>query len=356
MRTVKLTTGNLIFQNSQKLNELTDFGSRMNLKRGFLFISKVLGKHIPTKPSLMTQNFQELANLIKDRIDDQPTLIIGFAETATALGHGVFENLNCSNCEYIHTTRYQTSKDRLVEFMEEHSHAPSHILYKPKTEVSEIRNIILIDDEISTGKTVVNIVAELKKVFPNVKKYSVASMLNWSNLQNSDIDFFSIYSGKFEFIKNRYEIPKNLISETRNPKNIDQIIPNNFGRFGIQQKLDFDFEQILNDIQIDGKTVVIGTGEFMYPPYLLAKYLEAKGVDVYFQATTRSPINIDGIINSKISFKDNYFEEIDNFLYNLSDIQYHKIILCYETKTLPENFLLKSILEDEGFSVEEIYF
>jgi len=102
--------------------------------------------------------------------------------------------------------------------------------------------------------------------------------------------------------------------------------------------------------------LIVGTGEFMYPPYLLAKYLEDKGVEIYFQATTRSPINIDGIIDSKISFKDNYFEDIDNFLYNLIDLGYEKIVLCYETQTLPNNFMLKSILENEGFSVEEIYF
>ena len=356
MRQIELKTGTLKFQDSKELDSLIDFGSRMNLKRGFLFVSKVLGKHIPTKPSLMNQNFKNLANLIKNKIDNQPTLIIGFAETATALGQGVFENLDCENCEYIHTTRYQTSKNRLIEFMEEHSHAPSHILYKPHLDPNYVKNIILVDDEISTGKTAINIVIELKKVFPNVEKYSVVSMLNWSNLKLPDIEFHSLYSGSFEFIKKDYSVPKNLVSQNSGSKNIDDVIPYNFGRFGVQKDLNLNFDKLLKDVEITGRTLIVGTGEFMYPPYLLAKYLEDKGVEIYFQATTRSPINIDGIIDSKISFKDNYFEDIDNFLYNLIDLGYEKIVLCYETQTLPNNFMLKSILENEGFSVEEIYF
>ena len=138
-------------------------------------------------------------------------------------------------------------------------------------------------------------------------------------------------------------------------KNLDDIIPYNFGRYGIQ-KLNLDFSNYVRLENLQNKKVlVLGTAEFMYPPYLLAKYLEEKGIDCYFQATTRSPANIDGVISTKFSFKDNYFEEIDNFLYNVSDREYDKVFLCYETTKIPQSFNLKEQLS-EYFDIEEIYF
>ncbi len=92
----------------------------------------------------------------------------------------------------------------------------------------------------------------------------------------------------------------------------------------------------------------------MYPPYLLAKYLEENGIESYFQATTRSPVNIDGAITSKLSFKDNYFEEIDNFLYNVIDREYDKVLICYETIQVPQSCDLKDKLTT-FFDVEEIF-
>lgn len=356
MKSISLKTGILEIPNSTKLEELTGFSSRMNLKRGFLFVSKVLGKHIPTKPSIMQNNFKELANLVENKDDLGETLVIGFAETATALGQGVFEALNLKNATYIQTTRYNTSKKRLIEFMEEHSHAPSHILYKPEISINSIKSIILVDDEISTGKSVLNIVAELKEVFPDVKKYQVLSMLNWSSIKSDEIEFSALFTGNFNFKKNGYTVPKNLISETKNPKNLDEIIPDNFGRFGVNKKLYFDFKSMLENIAIPKTVLVLGTGEFMYPPFLLAQYLENLNIDVKFQATTRSPINIDGMIESKISFQDNYFENIDNFLYNIKSKEYEKILICYETKMVNKDFKLRIILEKLGFFIEEIYF
>jgi adenine/guanine phosphoribosyltransferase-like PRPP-binding protein len=355
---VELKTGVLQIENfTSDLDSLIDFGSRMNQKRGFLFVSKVLGKHLPTSPVAMRENFKKLSDLIIKNVDlDKPTLFIGFAETATALGQGVFEELDLSNSLYLHTTRYRTSEEILVEFKEEHSHAPSHILYKPDFPLYKIENIVLIDDEISTGKTTLNIVKELKTLFPNSKYFSV-SMLDWSQIESDEVKFLSLYSGKFSFKKGEYSVPKKLVSERNEPKNLDSILNTNFGRYGVRGKLDIDFSGFVDYKEFHGQTIlIVGTSEFMFVPYLLSKYLSEKGIDVYFQATTRSPINIDGVIENKISFKDNYFEEIDNFLYNVIDMSYEQIIICYETSELPKSFQLRKILEAENYLVKELMF
>ena len=43
------------------LNDLFDIAERHNPKRAFLFVSKVLGRHIPVPPSTMRQAYQRLA-------------------------------------------------------------------------------------------------------------------------------------------------------------------------------------------------------------------------------------------------------------------------------------------------------
>ncbi len=355
---VALQTGTLEVQKSELLDSLVDYGSRINKKRGFLFVSKVLGKHLPTKPSLMYETYNSLASLIPH--SDEPTLYIGFAETATALGQGVFEMSDSSNSFYIHSTRFQTSSPLFFSFFEEHCHAPSHMFYAPKDEklqklLQKITRVILIDDEVSTGNTANNLVNELKKVLPKVKKYYLLTILNWAKKSYDNFEYLSLYKGSFEFSSKQMDFSNAIISEPLKVENLDSIIPYNFARYGVE-KLLLNFKDLVDVSSLkDKKVLVLGTAEFMYPPYLLAKYLEDEGINTYFQATTRSPVNVDGAITSKVAFKDNYFEEIDNFLYNVIDRNYDKILLCYETTSLPKSYLLKELLEDK-FSVEELFF
>ncbi|MDQ7046942.1 MAG: phosphoribosyltransferase domain-containing protein [Sulfurovum sp.] len=354
---ITLKTGILEIESNETLKELVDYGSRINKKRGFLFVSKVLGKHLPTRPSTMQKTYQELSSLIP--ASDEPTLFIGFAETATALGQGVFEEANLPNSFYIHSTRFQTSQKIFFSFFEEHCHAPSHIFYTPKDielrdMLSKITRVILIDDEVSTGNTANNLVKELKKVLPLAKEYYLLTILNWTSTTYENFEYLSLHKGTFNFIPKEMDFVSTVISEPKEVKNLDKIIPYNFGRYGVK-KLDLDFSKYLKIEELKKlKVLVLGTAEFMYPPYLLAKYLEDNYIESYFQASTRSPVNIDGAITSKLYFKDNYFEEIDNFLYNVSDRVYDKVFLCYETTKLPQNFDLKKQLS-KYFDVEEIF-
>jgi len=357
---ISLKTGLLKVEQSQVLERLVDYSSRINEKRGFFFVSKVLGKHIPSKPSVMEGIYKELASLIPK--SDKVTLFVGFAEAATALGQGVFEALDIKNSFYMHSTRFKTSHEVLLSFQEEHSHAPSHIFYAPKEEalqkmLKQIRRIVLIDDEVTTGNTANNLIDAFKKILPQVSDYALVSILDWTTEKYSNFDIYSLYKGHFKFEKNNHDFQSIIKSEAKDISSLEAIIPYNFARYGIK-KLDIN-KKIKKYINVETlnsrKVLVLGTAEFMYPPYLLAKYLEASGIETYFQATTRSPINIDGIISSKMAFKDNYFENIDNFLYNVIDREYDKVIICYETTAVPQNFDLKEQLENK-FDTQEIFF
>jgi len=370
MVNMTLKTGVLNVSYDQTLANLTGFGSRINPKRGYIFVSKVLGKHIPAKPSTMKEVYHSLAQKTKHQlIQDKPTVVIGFAETATALGHGVFESLRddfgIKEIFYIHSTRFSTTEDKFLEFYEEHCHAPSHIIYKPRDEylrdlLYDVGNVILVDDEVSTGKTVNNLINEIKHRLPAVTNYLLVTILNWVQTTDNAFKSVSLYKGQFDFAWSYQGERINddcVISEPEEEVILDEIIPYNFGRHGINRLHSIIESTIDIDALRDKRVLVLGTAEFMYPPYLFALSLENSGIDVYFQATTRSPINVDGDIESKLQFSDNYFENIDNFLYNVDDKSYDKIFICFETTQKPKNFKLKEILNHHGFKdVEELYF
>lgn len=196
------------------IDNLFLMAARKNTKRGFLFVSKILGKHIPVHPlipllgggalasryaSVMYQqrDFEEHCDFSKaftnsslmtatwEYIKSNPlplpekTLFIGFAETATALGHGAFSCF-AQNAKYIHTTRDNIlGADMVLNFAEEHSHAVDHYCYGIEREwFANDETIVLVDDEITTGKSALNFIRAIQQQYPR-KKYAVLSLLDW---------------------------------------------------------------------------------------------------------------------------------------------------------------------------------
>lgn len=392
----KLKTGYLDIEieninNNYEFNDLCDVSSRINKKRGFVFVSKVLGKHYPSKPLEMQKIHINLAQELNNKIiNKNKTLVIGFAETAIGIGQGVFEELYSiyenanENLVFQHSTRFLTNEKIELLFEEEHCHAPSHIFYKFKNEnleniKNDIENIVLVDDEVSTGNTALNFIKEFQKKYPKVKKYYIVSILNWISNENYhniineaiklniEIEFIDILKGTFSFSWNdnfnTTITNKNIISICSNQEKIKEklsnVLKNNYGRYGIQ-KLNLNFENYISkdDIKIlkNKKVLILGTAEFMHIPYLLGKYLENNNIETYIQSTTRSPLNEDIIINSKLEFKDNYFENIDNFLYNVNkENDYDIIYICYETNEIPKNHNLKNLLKKNNFKYKELF-
>ncbi len=86
---------------------------------------------------------------------------------------------------------------------------------------------------------------------------------------------------------------------------------------------------------IDSRPIlVLGTGECNAPAYLLGRALEGAGFKVKVQSTTRSPIHEGNDITRISQFKDNYEDDIANFIYNVNPDDYRDIILCHETPLL----------------------
>ncbi len=363
-KTVSLPTGTLnvtINETEGLFNQYIAFAARNNPKRGFLFVSKVLAKHYPCKPFAILQSYNALADLLlaaEQRCEQ--FAFIGMAETATALGLGVYESWLKKTDKhgiYSQTTRYFLENQTFLGFEEAHTHARSFYLYLPEqAEIQTIFNtadtLVLIDDEISTGNTFANLINAYKKINPALKRVFVLSLLNLSDaaarqrvnaLTGMQVEWLSVLTGSYSFTPNtEFEFSSvNLDSPQVCKKNL---LPSNYGRLGIQgllPKLTGAWDELTQHWQLDDKVLVLGTGEFIYHAFLLGLELEKQGFNVYVQSTTRSPILTAAAIGDCVSFTDNYGDGINNYLYNSKMHDYQHILVCHETpKNAEINFIL----------------
>lgn len=333
---VSLETGELTIEINNGIHHLTGFAARNNSKRGFLFLSKVIGKHYPSCPLKMKEIHVHLSNLVKPKLETGPTVVVGFCETATGLGYGIFEELNLTDSFYQHSTRHKIDHPLFIKFNEDHSHAESHYFYLPQSLkhlqiLQNAANIVFVDDEFTTGNTLKNAIFAFrgKNIFAN---FIGVGILDWtSEIQKKDLpDIVSYFKGSYTFKKKEIRKRNNYVSFAESSPILPEI-KNCYGRVGTK-KLAPDFENILKYFpSTECEVLVLGTGEFMNVAYLLGLFLKSYTKQVFVQSTTRSPILLGNDVNSLLYFKDNYSENIDNFLYNVSDKHYDVIYVCYET-------------------------
>ena len=333
-----------------KWQDLLGFAERINPKRAFLFVSKVLGRHIPVSPHIMRHAFTDLAKLVPDDLPE-PVLVIGMAETAVGLGAGVHQVLQQRYPEaiYVTTTRHPVhGAPLLARFLEEHSHAQDQLLYgSPDAELQQqilnSKSIVLVDDEASTGKTFVNLIHALQQAGLNQISHVVtATLADWSSgIHIADLNCQSValMTGKWQWRDAEHPIQINM------PK-VDTVAFGAFatlaeptwGRLPIQDS----GAHIRLAVQPDERILVLGSGEYVWSSFLLAEYLQQQGADVRFSAITRSPIAVGHAIQSALAFSDNYGLGIQNFVYNINPQDYDRVLITVETAT---HSVAKSLLE-----------
>ena len=117
-----------------------------NKKRPYLILNKLQAKYIPVHPSETIDMFANLGNQIdlgeEDPANPLNIIVVGFAETATAIGAEVAsvvqDRYPSYNVTFLPTTRevYDVGPNGKepdkIEFTEDHSHAVEQILYTNK--------------------------------------------------------------------------------------------------------------------------------------------------------------------------------------------------------------------------------
>lgn len=338
-RTVRLASGRLtlsVAESDWPLDRLCGFASRRNPKRGFLIVSKVLGRHLPARPSEMRRSLRDLASKVPDL--PGPALVVGLAETAVGLGHGLFEELHKRGLRggFLHSTRQAVDAPLLGRFQEPHSHASAHLLYRPRDiDLAAVRSLVVVDDEVSTGTTLVNLARALAPALPRCEAIVAAALTDWSGpagwLERMPwpARCVSLLSGRLDWAPDVAPAEDEAFEAAVGALGA---LPAGgpFGRLGITEPVGFDLPD-LDRLPPGSALRVVGTGEFTYPPFLIAERLEQAGHDVVVQATSRSPARLGGAIGHALAFADNYGSGIGNFLYNADPAEERLALICHET-------------------------
>lgn len=159
---------------------LLGLGLRDNPRRAHLLVNSALAKHVPVHPSVAVDAAGSLARSILTGLDcgQGPDLVIGFAETATGLAwltaRALAERMSRATIDYIHSTRVARGQDidasGIINFCEPHSHAPHHeVQPHARRHLSGRRHIVLVDDEVTSGATALNLVEQLRKWNPDCR-------------------------------------------------------------------------------------------------------------------------------------------------------------------------------------------
>ncbi|SEC92861.1 PELOTA RNA binding domain-containing protein [Streptomyces sp. 2231.1] len=317
------------------LTDLLGLALRRNPKRAHLLVSHVLGKHIPQTPSVVYGHGLALGRRVAALLGEAEAataVVLGYAETATGLGHAVADGLGTA--PYLHSTRRPVpGLAPAGGFEESHSHATSHLLLpEDPALLSGSGPLVLVDDEFSTGNTVLNTVRDLHERHPR-HRYVIVALVDMRSPEDAArmeafareigarVDLIAAASGVVRLPADVLEKGQRLVAHhesagsepapagrtaPRSPHGTPRVdlgwparLPDG-GRHGftpahrtrLEAALPAMAGRISDALPPDARRVlVLGNEELMYAPLRLAEQLErTTGAEVRFSTTTRSPV------------------------------------------------------------------
>ncbi|MEU3607269.1 phosphoribosyltransferase [Streptomyces sp. NPDC035033] len=337
----------------EELPSLLGLALRRNPKRAHLLVSSVLGKHVPQHPSVVYGSGLGLGLRVRELLGAEEAgraVVLGYAETATALGHAVADGLGAA--PYLHSTRRPVAGVATAGgFEESHSHATSHLLLPedPKLLAGE-GPLVLVDDEFSTGNTVLNTIRGLHERYPR-ERYVVVALVDMRGPADRDrltafaaeigarVDLLTLAAGTVrlpdgvlakgqELVARHEPAPGTTGGAAPAPRvragfaavaapvrvalDWPADVPDG-GRHGFTPEHRARLEEALPAMTaalaeaLEGgaapaadtpaapagpgpRVLVLGFEELMYAPLRLAGALEDAGLDVRYSTTTRSPV------------------------------------------------------------------
>lgn len=349
---------NLQFKNPIYKDIITVEHRSNNPKRDYLFVNKIQAKHIPCDAVKTQLMCKDLANEVNKAWSGflKNILVIGFAETATGLARLVANDIEQA-MYFMCTTRENIPNTRdLITFEEEHSHATTQKLITHENnefDFGSITHILFVEDEISTGNTIINFVKAFQSqdVIRKDIEFGVASVCNWQNeadkkrFKDYKIETFALITGELKDVNAKMDIDSSdirtelKVNTPEKDTEVQKFIvcnPNYFNKrilgdrlikhtFEVDSFLDNVFDNILLDIDSVFSIRVIGTEECMAPAIQVATKLRfgCNNIEsVLCHSTTRSKIDIlkdsDGL-TSRTEVRSAYDNARQTYIYNIED-------------------------------------
>ncbi|MGV8151223.1 MAG: phosphoribosyltransferase domain-containing protein [Candidatus Woesearchaeota archaeon] len=146
-------------------------------------IHKFDGRIIPLEPRVLRETAQELANMLNlEKVD----YIVGFAEGGLLAAYGVSM---VTDIPMIGSYRVRLKSSPEIIFTEPHSERSTHYIYglKPGD------RIVIVEDEITTGSTLVSAVSELTK--KNIDVVDIGSYIickNFMDKKHPELEKYNI--------------------------------------------------------------------------------------------------------------------------------------------------------------------
>ena len=323
-----------------------------NTKRSFLYVNPLQGKHMPVSPRETLSLFDQLAKKAEQRYEGERVMVIGFAETATAIGAAIALRVSNATC-FLHTTRedIRPFSPAFLYFTESHSHAVDQKLaLKGLADyVEAVDRIVFAEDEVTTGNTIEKLICRLEEAFPRQQlRFGILSVMNsMSEERLQELEKRGVFIDclcrvpagyrtdeteryTYEQLRRTFfpapekEVCTFRLEEGWNARVVEKTDC-------IREKCEVFSEQVMKMLKSslavpewDGisSVLVLGTEECMYPGLLLGAKIEENrpGVRVRFHATTRSPLEISRDpaypLHERIPLDSVYEKGRATFLYN----------------------------------------
>ncbi|OYP43625.1 hypothetical protein CG709_04360 [Lachnotalea glycerini] len=172
--------------------------------------------------------------------------------------------------------------------------------------------IIFIEDEVTTGNTIMNIIHEIEQKYRSRVSFAVASLLNGMDetalrkYQEYNISMYYLVKtdhSQYEKIADNYygDGSYTSIMQDLTCHYTDELLCTNavnarrLTQGEVMQEACVGLWNQINAKYVFDKVqsiLVLGTEEFMYPALFVADKMERSGLRVKFHATTRSPITV----------------------------------------------------------------
>lgn len=337
---VDLPTGTLVLGDvaPERVAALCQFAARANPKRGFLIVSTVLGRHLPTPPQALRAATDALAAQLPERLPE-PVLFCGMAETATGLAQAVWAAWRVRHPEaesaYVQSSRQTVAGARILcRFEEDHSHAASHMVQVSadvEPMLAAARSLVIVDDECSTGATFVEAAEALVSALPQIEQIACASLTDWSAgaflaRMPRPASAVSLIAGTLEWTPGAGQAAAKLASTA----NGHGTAPAS----GMRSRTGLLAPEAAIRAPVTAapgeRVLVLGDGEHAYEALRIAEEIAAQGGVPALQSITRTPALLGHAMQSVTTLADAYGSGATCHVYNLLAHDPARIVIAAE--------------------------